>query len=100
VLEVRAQGARDLIVTRGADGVLYTRGGEIVRLVAPGAEVTDVTGAGDAFAAAVCWSLLQDADDLELACRRGLKLSALTLGVSDTVHPGLGPDTLNMTTQD
>jgi pseudouridine kinase len=100
VLEVRAQGARDLVVTRGADGVLYTRGGEIVRLVAPGAEVTDVTGAGDAFAAAVCWSLLQDADDLELACRRGLKLSALTLGVSDTVHPGLGPDTLNMTTQD
>jgi pseudouridine kinase len=100
VAEVRAQGARDLIVTRGAEGVLYTRGGEIVRLYAPGAEVTDVTGAGDAFAAAVCWSLLQDADDLELACRRGLKLSALTLGVSDTVHPGLGPDTLNMNTQD
>jgi pseudouridine kinase len=105
VAEVRAQGVRDLIVTRGAEGVLYTHGaaGEdrIVRLYARGAEVVDVTGAGDAFAAAVCWSLLQDADDLELACQRGLRLSALTLGVADTVHPKLGPDTLmNMNTQD
>jgi pseudouridine kinase len=101
--EVRAQGARDLIVTRGAEGVLYTRGGDIVRLYASGAEVVDVTGAGDAFAAAVCWSLIQDGDDLELACRRGLKLSALTLGVAETVHPRLGPDTLmntNTNTQD
>jgi pseudouridine kinase len=100
VLEVRAQGARDLIVTRGAEGVLTTRGDGIVRLAAPGADVIDVTGAGDAFAAAVCWSLLQDADDLELACRRALKLSALTLGVAETVHPALAPDTLNMNTQD
>jgi pseudouridine kinase len=101
VAEVRAQGVRDLIVTRGADGVLFTRGAEIVRLHADGAEVADVTGAGDAFAAAVCWSLLQDGDDLELACRRGLKLSALTLGVAETVHPRLGPDTLmNTNTQD
>jgi pseudouridine kinase len=94
VLEVRAQGARELIVTRGAEGVLYTRGSAIVRLYAHGADVVDVTGAGDAFAAAVCWSLMQDGEDLELACRRGLKLSALTLGVAETVHPRLGPDSL------
>ncbi|MCS0590478.1 carbohydrate kinase [Massilia norwichensis] len=105
IAEVRAQGARDLIVTRGAEGVMYTRGGagedQIVRLYAHGAEVVDVTGAGDAFAAAVCWSLMQDGDDLELACRRGLKLSALTLGVPETVHPRLAPDTLmNTNTQD
>jgi pseudouridine kinase len=42
----------------------------------------------------VCWSLMQDGEDLELACRRGLKLSALTLGVAETVHPRLGPDSL------
>ncbi len=101
VAEVRAQGVRDLVVTRGAEGVLFTRGGDIVRLYASGAEVVDVTGAGDAFAAAVCWSLVQDGDDLELACRRGLKLSALTLGVAETVHPRLGHDTLfDTTTQD
>jgi pseudouridine kinase len=99
VLEVRAQGARDLVVTRGADGVLFTRGDTVVRLAAPAAPVVDVTGAGDAFAAAVCWSLTQDISgnkpgDLELACRRGLQLSALTIGVPQTVHPQLGPDSL------
>jgi pseudouridine kinase len=94
--DVQAQGARDLVVTRGARGVLVTSGATIVDLPALPSDVVDVTGAGDAFAAAVCWSLVQDdsAHDLVLACRRGLHLSALTLGVPETVHPGLGPDSL------
>lgn len=100
MLEVRAQGARDVVVTRGAAGVLLTMpDGAIARLDAPAAEVVDVTGAGDAFAAAVCWSLAHGDgnggdDDLMLACRRGLHLSKLTVGTLDTVHPGLGPDSL------
>jgi pseudouridine kinase len=96
--EVQAQGARDVVVTRGAAGVLLTMpDGAIARLEAPQAEVVDVTGAGDAFAAAVCWSLAQDGgnDDLMLACRRGLHLSKLTVGTLDTVHPRLGPDSLD-----
>jgi pseudouridine kinase len=101
--EVRTQGARDLVVTRGAAGVLLTLpDGAIARLDAPPAEVADVTGAGDAFAAAVCWSLVQGEsnDDLMLACRRGLHLSKLTVGTLHTVHPGLGPDSLAATTND
>jgi pseudouridine kinase len=96
--EVQALGARDVVVTRGAAGVLLTLpDGAIARLEAPAAEVVDVTGAGDAFAAAVCWSLAQDSDnqDLLLACRRGLQLSKLTLGTLATVHPQLGPDSLS-----
>ena len=97
--EVQAEGVRDLVVTRGADGVLLTTPGGIKRLDAPAAQVVDVTGAGDAFAAAVCWSLLQapiggDGSALELACRRGLALSKLTLGAAQTVYPGIGPQTL------
>jgi pseudouridine kinase len=95
--EVQAQGARDLVVTRGADGVLLTTADGIRRLPATATEVVDVTGAGDAFAAAVCWSLLQSPDHehaLELACRRGLALSALTLGVAETVYPHLTPGVL------
>jgi pseudouridine kinase len=94
--DVQAQGARDLVVTRGARGVLVTRGDAIADLPAPPTAVVDVTGAGDAFAAAVCWSLVQDdgSDDLVLACKRGLHLSALTLGVPETVHPGVKPDSL------
>jgi pseudouridine kinase len=96
IRDVRAQGAQDVIVTRGARGVLVTAGDGIAGLPALPVDVVDVTGAGDAFAAAVCWSLVQDdaASDLVLACRRGLHLSALTLGVPETVHPGLGPDSL------
>jgi pseudouridine kinase len=92
---VRAEGVQDLVVTRGAAGVLLTRGEAIERLAAPAAAVVDVTGAGDAFAAAVCWSLAQpDGDaDLLLACRRGLHLSSLTLATGDTVRADLGPDT-------
>ena len=95
--EVQAQGARDVVVTRGARGVLVTTGADVADLPALPADVVDVTGAGDAFAAAVCWSLVHndsDDDDLVPACRRGLHLSALTLGVPETVHPGLGPDSL------
>jgi pseudouridine kinase len=93
---VQAQGAQDLIVTRGAGGVLFTRaGGGVTQLAAAEAQVVDVTGAGDAFAAAVCWSLFHGSDDLELACRRGLKLSAMTLACEQTVCPWLGADSLD-----
>jgi pseudouridine kinase len=91
---VRAQGVQDLIVTRGARGVTHTTGTGVAHLQAQPAEVVDVTGAGDAFAAAVCWSLSRD-DDLRLACRRGLHLSALTLASKDTVSPALTPGTLD-----
>lgn len=87
--EVQAQGVRDVIVTRGARGVLYTTGPGLGQLQAPPAEVVDVTGAGDAFAAAVCWSLSRHPGDLALACRCGLRLSALTLASAQTVCPQL-----------
>ena len=48
-----------------------------------------------AFAAAVCWSLYQSSDDLRLACRRGLKLAAMTLESDATVSPLLAPDVLD-----
>jgi pseudouridine kinase len=92
--EVQAQGAQDLIVTRGARGVVHTTASGIERLQAPPAHIVDVTGAGDAFAAAVCWSLNQDDADLALACRRGLRLSALTLASKQTVCPDLTPSSL------
>jgi pseudouridine kinase len=92
--EVRAQGVRDLVVTRGARGVAYTLDAGVAYLEAQAAEVVDVTGAGDAFAAAVCWSIGRS-DDLALACLRGLQLSALTLACRDTVCPALAPGLLD-----
>lgn len=89
--QLQVAGARDVIVTRGARGVLFTGAGGVEQMPAPAADVVDVTGAGDAFAAAVCWSLYQHGDDLGLACRRGLALSRLTLGCAQTVFPQLAP---------
>ncbi|MFL6672507.1 MAG: carbohydrate kinase [Massilia sp.] len=93
--EVRAQGAQDIVVTRGARGVMYTTAGGVGQLEAPRVKIVDVTGAGDAFAAAVCWSLSQDDGNLALACRRGLHLSALTLACGQTVCPDLTPATFD-----
>ena len=91
--EVQRQGAQDVIVTRGAHGVMYTSPQGVMRLDAPAVEVVDVTGAGDAFAAAVCWSLHSGSEggDLGLACRRGLQLSAMTIECGQTVCPTLEP---------
>lgn len=92
--DVQAQGAQDLVVTRGARGVLFTTGDGLEHLAAPPVPVVDVTGAGDAFAAAICLTFARGSTDLALACRRGLQLSALTLGCADTVSPQLSPDTI------
>ena len=91
--ELQAQGAGDVVVTLGARGVLFTVPGGAERLDAPPAEVVDVTGAGDAFAAALVLSLHSGGADLALACRRGLQLSAMTVECRQTVCPQLAPDT-------
>ena len=92
---IQAQGARDVIVTCGGKGVYFTHAGGLKHLPALDVSVVDVTGAGDAFSAAVCWSLFHGSEDLELACRRGLKLSAMTLECEETVCPWLGADSLD-----
>lgn len=91
---IQAQGAQDVIVTRGGTGVIYTTPTGIEHLEAPDAHIIDVTGAGDAFSAAVCWSLFHGSEDLSLACRRGLRLSAMTLECEETVCPYLSADIL------
>ena len=92
---VLARGAKDIIVTCGGQGVFHTRDGELAWLAAHEVDVVDVTGAGDAFSAAVCWSLYQGSQDLTLACRRGLKVAAMTLESHDTVSPMLAADVLD-----
>lgn len=94
-LELQRQGVQDLIVTRGARGVLHTSPAGLQSLEAAPAEVVDVTGAGDAFAAAVCWSLHAGETDLGLACRRGLRLSAMTVACAHTVCLDIEPGALD-----
>ncbi|TWI63469.1 pseudouridine kinase [Pseudoduganella lurida] len=86
---LQAEGAQDVIVTAGAAGVHHTAGDELHWLPAHEVSVVDVTGAGDAFSAAVCWSLAQGDTDLAHACARGLQAAALTLQSPHTVSPEL-----------
>jgi pseudouridine kinase len=92
---LREQGARDVIVTRGGTGVIYTTAAGVAHMDATDAYIVDVTGAGDAFAAAVAWSLFQGSDDMALACRRGLRVSAMTLACEETVCPDLHAELLS-----
>ena len=92
---VQQQGAQDLIVTFGGDGVLHTSPDGLQRLAAPKVAVVDVTGAGDAFSAAVCWSLSREPGDLALACRHGLTLAAMTIQSAATVCTNLTPASLD-----
>ena len=89
--ELQRDGVQDVIVTRGAQGVMFTGADGLRALDTPPAEVVDVTGAGDAFAAAVCWTLYNGEPDLELACRRGQLLAAMTVACAQTVAPQLAP---------
>jgi pseudouridine kinase len=92
--ELQADGVQDMIVTCGASGVYHTMGEALHWLPAHDARVIDVTGAGDAFSAAVCWSLLQDPGQLTLACQRGLRAASITLASPHTVSPELSADVL------
>ena len=97
--EVQRQGARQVVVTCGGEGVYFTDGdtldAPIEHLGAREVDAVDVTGAGDAFSAAVCWSLYHDSGDLKLACRRGLKLAAMTLESAATVSPHISAGALD-----
>ncbi|MET0321316.1 MAG: carbohydrate kinase [Duganella sp.] len=86
---LRARGVQDVVVTCGSQGVFHTSGEDLVWLAADQVDVVDVTGAGDAFSAAVCWSLYHGSGDLTLACRRGLALAAATVQSRHTVSPAL-----------
>jgi pseudouridine kinase len=85
--QLRKDGVQDVIVTRGAAGVSFTIPGGLNTLAAAPVRVVDVTGAGDAFAAAVAWSLYEGDTDLARACRRGLALSSMTIACEHTVCP-------------
>lgn len=90
---LRQRGAQAVVVTLGGQGAAYTQGDKFCHLPAPDVAVVDVTGAGDAFSAGLCWSL-SIKQDLSRACRVGIALAARTLQCESSVWPDLKPATL------
>ena len=67
---------RAVVVTRGAAGALYSAGAGIHARAAPGVEVVDTVGAGDAFAGALAAALDRGAD-LDRAISEALAAGSL-----------------------
>jgi 2-dehydro-3-deoxygluconokinase len=77
---VRALGARDLVVTRGALGSLVAAGDDVVDVpVVPAPRVVDQTGAGDSMTGTLC-ARLAAGDDLVEAVRLGAAAASLSVG--------------------
>jgi sugar/nucleoside kinase (ribokinase family) len=73
---VEHAGVREVVVTLGAGGALWSDGSAILRVPAPAVDVVDTTGAGDAFAAGWLAARRGGADAhaaLEAACATGAR---------------------------
>lgn len=87
--ELHSRGVVHVWVSRGASGSLLVSPGEVVVIPAAPAEVSDVTGAGDAMTAGFVHGLLTG-EDPAAAARRGHLAAALTVASDHTVRPDLG----------
>jgi ribokinase len=80
---------RSLVVTLGAGGARWSRDGDPVHVDAPGVEVVDTTGAGDAFAGALAAALADGAD------RRAALEEAVAAGAAAVTRAGAQDWTLD-----
>ena len=81
-------GIKTALISLGEDGVIFSRGGEIIRkdaLPLP-EEITSVTGAGDALFAGFIYGDLIKAS-LSDALMLGMEAARLTLTCAEAVHP-------------
>src|SRR5450830_1099085 len=91
----------DEIITLGEQGILFSDSNRCdawtfcAAVPVESTAVVDVTGAGDAFVAGVCWSLREQPDDLPLACHRGQQLAAITVKTTATVAQQLHSSLFN-----
>ncbi len=83
------KGAKQVILTMGAEGVFFIDAQGDKGWLSPAVQpIVDVTGAGDAFAAGVLFALNQG-QELSVACRTGMSLAELTLQTEESVHSSL-----------
>jgi pseudouridine kinase len=88
-----ATGVDIAIVTRAESGLVYATSDLNGNVPAIAVEVVDPTGAGDALAATVIYSLLNDIP-LDEAVRLGVSAAALTLASVETVRQDLSLESL------
>ena len=87
---LRAAGAAEVIVTRGAHGLAFASESGVAFMRSVPAHPVDITGAGDAMIAGTLYRLLSG-EPLDLAARTGALLATLTTESASSVHPDLSP---------
>ncbi len=75
---LREAGFASVVLTLGARGALVAEGAELIDVPSPRVTAVDTTGAGDAFAGALCARLL-DGDSLVDAARFAARVGAFTV---------------------
>lgn len=88
-----SSGVQLAIVTLEGEGLVYATPAEHGHVPAIACEIVDPTGAGDALAAAVIYSLLENVP-VDEAVRLGVSAATLTLQSADTVRPDLNLESL------
>lgn len=83
------KGVENVIITRGGQGLMYmTATGETGTISPPQIAVEDVTGAGDSLVSGLMYAYLKGYS-LKEACKLGVTCAALTLQSQETVNPHL-----------
>jgi pseudouridine kinase len=91
--KIRQRGVKHVIVTLGELGVYCSSDETSEHLPPYPTQVTDVTGAGDAFASGLLYGIVRE-EPLLQACRLGLAASALTLQTELSVSSLMQPEQL------
>lgn len=86
-------GVKRVYVSCGADGIVAAEGEWMARLSCEPTQVVNTTGGGDASMAALVWAYTRGLS-LEQSARAALKAGAITVGVEETIAPGLSPEQL------
>lgn len=87
----RNAGVRKIVITLGKEGVIFGQAQSVKQIdswLVKNEDIVDVTGAGDAFSAAVVDGILQD-KTLEISVKYGIVNASLTIQSSHSVHKGL-----------
>lgn len=90
---LRAAGAGEVVITLGEAGICLAGDGETLLLESGPSRLVDVTGAGDALAAAFLAARLQGLD-LAAAGRRAVAAARLTVETHESVSRALTPERL------
>lgn len=91
--KIRERGVKSVVITLGEQGVFYATEETAEHLTPIAAEIVDVTGAGDAFAAGFLYGIT-NGETFSRSCRLGLAAATLTLQTEHSVSPLLQPEKL------